>query len=153
MWTLGLKRFTCSVLCTLLWILHPIVEKWTFKFWAHFTVKSSSLNTLGNMSLQNVAVTNHSLCTGRTTSLSNTSWWQEKKKEKNIAVTNRFVYTGKFCLRDQIFSLHKYEILCDLLQRQKFCRGDNDFHTNSPVRNDLSLKDVAATYRLVWSDL
>lgn len=76
-----------------------------------------------------------------------------RKKEKNIAVTNRFVYTGEFCLRDQIFSLHKYEILCDLLQRQKFCNGDNDFPTNSPVRNDLSLKDVAATYRLVWSDL
>lgn len=62
----------------------PIVEKWTFKFWAHFTAKSWSRNTLGNMSLQNVAARNRSFCTRRTTSRSNTSRWQEKEKKKTL---------------------------------------------------------------------
>lgn len=62
----------------------PIVEKWTFKFCAHFTAKSWSRNTLGNMSLQNVAARNRSFCTGRTTSRSNTSRWQEKEKKKTL---------------------------------------------------------------------
>lgn len=138
MWTLGLKRFTCSVLCTLLWILHPIVEKWTFKFWAHFTVKSSSLNTLGNMSLQNVAVTNNSLCTGRTTSLSSTSWWQEEKKRKTsrwqiascilgnfVSVTKFSRYTNtKFyatCCRDKNF-VEETTIFPQILQYETICR-------------------------------
>ena len=43
----------------------------------------------GNKSLQHVAATDHSMCTGRATSYSN-------KVRGHVATTNRFVCTGEF---------------------------------------------------------
>ena len=45
--------------------------------------------TRGDMSLQHVAATDHSVCTGRATSCSN-------KVRRHVAATNRFVCTGEF---------------------------------------------------------
>ena len=78
--------------------------------------------TLGDKLLQQVAATDHSVCTGRETSCSN-------KVRRHVAATNRFVWTGEFFVKILVSTTEfcrcnksqKNQIrlnLCDLLRRQ-----------------------------------
>ena len=122
--------------------------------------------TLGDKLQQQVAATEHSMCTGSSTSCSNTL-------RRHVAATNRFVCTGKFLWKS--LSLQQSFVAATsrtnsvwfdflrLVAATKLCCGDKDFHKNSPAyttrfvaatcRCNVLLQRVAATCRQVCTDL
>ena len=100
------------------------------------------------MSLQHVAATDHSVCTGRATSCSN-------KVRRHVAATNRFVCTGEFLCK----SLSPQQNFVAATSRKKsnqtesvrlvaatkFCCSDKHFlQILQYTRSDLSLRRVAS---------
>ena len=88
----------------------------------------------GDKLQQLVAATDHSMCTGRATSCSNTV-------RRHVAATNRFVCTGEFLWKSlspqQNFvaatsrkKSNQTEFV-RLVAATKFCCSDKDFHKNS----------------------
>ena len=93
----------------------------------------------GDKLQQQVEATDHSVCTGRATSCSNTL-------RRHIAATNRFVCTGEFLGKSlspqQNFVTaisRKNSVWFDFLRHVsaiKFCCGDEDFHTKKSIADE-----------------
>ena len=88
------------------------------------TPQATSRCNMSQMSLQHVAATNHSLCTGRATSCCNTNF------NHFVAATSRR-------------KSNQFEFV-RLVAATKFCCSDKDFYKNSPVHMK---RFVAATCR------
>ena len=121
------------------------------------------INTLGDKLQQQVAETDHSVCTGPATSCSNMYVLVTHRSDKSLRVYWRnfvkiFVPAIEFCHRDKS---HKFCLIwffatccCDkiLLQRQRFSQKFSSTHEAICRCNVLS-RHVAATCRLVCTDL
>ena len=82
---------------------------------------------------------------------------------RHVAATNRFVCSGEFCENlcrsnrilspQQVAQIQSDLIFCDLLQRQNSVAGTKIFTKILHTWGDLSPRRVAATCRLVCTDL
>ena len=117
--------------------------------------------TLGDKLQQQVAATDHSVCTGSATSYSNISRRQSQLQIASCVLGNFvkiFVSPTEFCRCNKS---HKFWLIwffatccCDkiLLQRQRFSHNFSSTH-EAICRCDVSPRHVAATCRLVCTDL